>query len=184
MAFVLSTVAITATSLTTVVLFHWNLIAYVAMLPFLAFVMRPRLLLPLQAIYGIAFAIALFINYGVTPLTNVDGWRDEATAWSYGWGPTAQAVEKLRAENKVGFVAAADYTTASLLAFALKDRDVVSLSPKNDAYDYWFDAKAHAGEDAILYGDRWRGLSAAVTGKFDLGHRSHHPQRGDGRQVA
>jgi len=46
--FLISTFAIVIVSMTTVTLFHWNLVAYAAMLPFLALVMRPRFLLALQ----------------------------------------------------------------------------------------------------------------------------------------
>jgi 4-amino-4-deoxy-L-arabinose transferase-like glycosyltransferase len=165
-AFVVSSLVILAVSFATVVLFHWNLVAYAAMLPFLAFVLRPRWLLAGQALWGTAFAIAATINYALVPLTDVRGWRDEATAWAYGWGPTAQAVTAARAAHKVGFVAAPDYTTASLLGFALKDRDVVSLSPNRDEYDYWFDSAAHAGEDAILFSDDWRPLRSDISSRF------------------
>jgi 4-amino-4-deoxy-L-arabinose transferase-like glycosyltransferase len=165
-AFVLSSLVIFAVSFATVVLFHWNLVAYAAMLPFLGFVMRPRWLLAGQALWGIAFAVAATVNYALVPLTDVRGWRDEATAWAYGWGPTAAAVEAARVTHKVGFVAAPDYTTASLLGFALKDRDVVSLSPNRDEYDYWFDPAAHAGEDAILFSDDWRPLRGDISGQF------------------
>ena len=65
-----------------------------------------------------------------------------------------------------GFVAGVDYTTASLLGFALGDRDVVSLDPAREQYDFWFDGKAHAGEDAILYADRWRPITRAVERRF------------------
>ena len=164
--FLLSTAAIIAVSFTTMVLFHWNLVAYAAMLPFLAFVMRPRPLLALQTLYGLIFIAAAFVNYAVVPITDVDGWRDEATAWSYGWQPTADAVKTLQTQHKVGFIAATEYTTASLLGFALGDRDATSLSANREQFDYWFDPKAHAGEDALLFGDRWRPLPPSLTKQF------------------
>jgi len=162
--FLISSFAIIVVSMTTVTLFHWNLVAYVAMLPFLALVMRPRLLLALQGIYGAIFAVFIFTNYTIMPLTNVNGWRDGGTAWSYGWGPTVAALDKAKAENKVGFIATSDYTTAALIGFMDKDKDVTSLFPGRDQYDYWFDQKAHAGEDALLFEDTWRPL-------YDVGGR-------------
>jgi 4-amino-4-deoxy-L-arabinose transferase-like glycosyltransferase len=164
--FFVSTIAIVALAFFTLTLFHWNLVAYVAMLPFLALYMRPRWLIALQALWGIAFAAAVLVNYAIMPITNISGWKDEATAWSYDWLGAAQAVEKARAAHSVGFVAGVDYTTASLLAFTLKDRDVVSLDPATEQYDYWFDPAAHAGEDAILYADRWRPITRAVEQHF------------------
>lgn len=165
-AFILSSVAIVALAFRTQTLFHWNLVAYAAMLPFLAAYMRPRFLIVLQTLFGIAMAGAIFVNYSVTPITDVSGWRDEATAWSYGWSEVAAATLQAREDFDVGFVAAADYTTASLIAFVTGDANVVSLSPRQDQYDYWFDPAAHAGEDAILYGDNWRPLGGIVA-KFD-----------------
>jgi 4-amino-4-deoxy-L-arabinose transferase-like glycosyltransferase len=164
--FWISSIAILVVSFSTLVLFHWNLVAYAAMLPFLAFVLRPRWLLAGQVLWGAAFAGLAFVNYAIMPLTDVQGWRDEATGWSYGWAPTAAAVRATRADHAVGFIAAPDYTTASLLGFALQDRDVVSLSPNRDEFDYWFDPKAHAGEDAILFDDAWRPMNSAITAQF------------------
>jgi len=157
-SFLISTTAIVVVALTTFTLFHWNLVAYAAMLPFLALVMRPRWLLLLQALYGTVVAVFFFVNYTIMPLTNVERWRDWQTGWSYGWDPTVAALEKAKAEHKVGFVAASDYTTASLVGFLSGDKDVTSLSAARDQYDYWFDAKAHAGEDAILFEDTWQPL--------------------------
>ena len=181
--FLISTAAIFTVALTTVTLFHWNLVAYVAMLPFLALVMRPRLLLGLQAIYGTIFAVFIFINYTITPLTNVDGWRDGATAWSYGWGPTVAALDKAKAEHKVGFIATSDYTTAALVGFMSNDRDVTSLFPGRDQYDFWFDPKAHAGEDAILFEDTWRPLYDVASEFRSLTVLAELPVVVNGRQV-
>jgi hypothetical protein len=164
--FWVSSIAILAVSFSTLVLFHWNLVAYAAMLPFLAFVLRPRWLLVGEALWGVAFAVLALVNYSIMPLTDVQGWRDEATGWSYGWAPTAATVEKAKAEHPVGFIAAPDYTTASLLGFALRDREVISLSPNRDEYDYWFDPKAHTGEDAILFDDDWRPMPGAIAAQF------------------
>ena len=181
--FLISTFAIVIVSLTTVTLFHWNLVAYVAMLPFLALVLRPRWLLALQAIYGTGIAIFIFVNYAIVPLTNVNGWRDNATGWSYGWGPTVAAIDKAKAEHKVGFVATSDYTTASLVGFMTHDKDVTSLFPGRDQYDFWFDPKAHAGEDAILFEDTWRPLYEVASEFKSLTVLAELPVVVGGRQI-
>ena len=165
-AFILSTTAIVVLSFFTVTLFHWNLVAYAAMLPFLALYMLPRWLIPLQALWGVAFAAAMFVNYSIMPITNLSGWRDEATAWSYDWSAAADAVTAAREQYDAGFVAGVDYTTASLLGFALKDHDVVSLDPAREQYDFWFDREAHAGQDAIIYADRWRPITRRIERRF------------------
>ena len=164
--FFVSTAVIVALSFVTATLFHWNLAAYVAMLPFIALYMRPRWLVPLQALWGAAFAVAMLVNFAFVPITNLSGWKDEATAWSYDWSTVAQAVETARDKYDVGFVAGVDYTTTSLLGFALKDRNVVSLDPAREQYDFWFDRQAHAGQDAIIYADRWRPITRAIERRF------------------
>src|SRR5690606_18532023 len=90
-AFFVSSTAIVALAFVTETLFHWNLVAYAAMLPFLAHYLRPRWLLVGQALWGTAFAAAIFVNYAVMPLA--DRWRDLATAWSYGWSEVAEAAQ-------------------------------------------------------------------------------------------
>jgi 4-amino-4-deoxy-L-arabinose transferase-like glycosyltransferase len=172
LSFVLSTLVIVAVSALTLTLFHWNLVAYVAMLPFLAQHLRPRWLLWLQAVYGAVLLVALLANYtiapmaSVVPLEDIRAFRDESTAWHYGWNDVAAAVEAAKVAHRTKFVATSDYTTASLLAFALGDKDVVSLSSRTDNYDYWFDAQAHAGESAILVGDRFRPVREGVREQF------------------
>lgn len=166
-AFLVSTLAIFGISFFTSTLFHWNLVAYLVALPFLAFHFRWRWLFWAQVVYGVVFMGFTLINYSVVPLTDVSAIRDEATAWVYGWDETAAAVEAARTANGAAFVAAPDYTTAALLGFALRDRDVVSLSAKTDQFDFWFDPAAHAGETAILFGDDWRPLGAEVTTQFE-----------------
>jgi 4-amino-4-deoxy-L-arabinose transferase-like glycosyltransferase len=165
--FFVSTIAIVGLAFVTQTLFHWNLAAYAAMLPFLALYMRPRWLIGLQALWGTTFAVLIFVNYSVTPLTNLSGWRDEATAWSYDWSAVAEAVEQARDKHNPGFIAGVDYTTASLLGFALRDPNVVSLDPAREQYDFWFDPEAHAGADAILYADRWRPITRAIERRFE-----------------
>ena len=167
MVFGLSTLAIFSISFFTSTLFHWNLVAYLVALPFLIFHFRWRWLYWAQLAYGTAFLGFALVNYAIVPLTDVQGIRDEASAWVYGWEETAAAVEAARVEHGAGFVATPDYTTASLLGFAMGDSDVTSLSPATDQFDFWFDAAAHAGETAILFDDDWRPLSGAVTARFE-----------------
>ena len=182
--FFVSTVAIVTLAFFTLTLFHWNLAAYVAMLPFLALYLRPRWLIVPQALWGLAFAGAILVNYAVMPLTDLSGWKDEATAWSYDWSTAATAVEQAREKYDAGFIAGTDYTTASLLGFALKDRDVASLDPARDQYDFWFDREAHRGQDAILYADRWRPVTRAVKRRFaSIEEIASIPVRVAGRQI-
>jgi 4-amino-4-deoxy-L-arabinose transferase-like glycosyltransferase len=166
-AFLLSTLAILGISFVTPTLFHWNLVAYLVALPFLVFHFRWRWLYWAQIAYGTLFLALVTVNYSVVPLTDVNAIRDEASAWAYGWEGTAEAVAAARDAHGAAFVATSDYTTASLLGYAMGDPAVTSLSARVEQYDFWFDAAAHAGEDAILFGDDWRPLDAGVQARFE-----------------
>ena len=48
----------------------------------------------------------------------------------------------------------------------MRDRDVTSLFPGRDAFDYWFDPAAHAGQNALIVADRKRGLTEAIQSQF------------------
>ena len=165
--FWLSTLGFLGASLFTNILIHWNVLAYLAVLPFLAVFFRSRLLLIAQVAYGaLAIGVAA-VNYAVIPITALTSHPDQTSSWSYGWDEVATAVRAMRQQHSVGFVAATDYALASPLGFALQDADVTSLSPRRDAYDDWFVDAAHAGQDALIVADQWRPLDAAVQGRFE-----------------
>lgn len=166
--FILSSALIVGLSLVTLTLFHWNLPAYAALLPFLALYMRPAWLLVPQAIWGTVFAAAVFVSYA--PISYpLDVWRfrDQSTAWSHDWSKAVAAIEEAKIAYEPGFIAAADYTTAAALGFALKDPNVTALTYRRDQYDYWFDPQAHVGEDALIYGDKFRPIPASIRRSFE-----------------
>ncbi|MBI4923852.1 MAG: glycosyltransferase family 39 protein [Devosia nanyangense] len=166
LVFWLSTVGFLAASLVTNILIHWNVIAYLAVLPFLAPYLRSRLLLGAQIVYGaLAIAVAT-VNYTALPVLALVGPGDQTSAWSYGWDEVAAAVVDVKATMPVDFVAATDYALASPLAFELRDPNVTSLSRRHDAYDDWFDPAAHKGQTALIVADRWRPLSTTLSARF------------------
>ena len=166
-AFWVSSLVILAISLTTDVLFHWNLVAYIGALPFLAPYLRERWVLFGQILCGAAAAALALVNYSIVPVMAVISYADQTTAWSYGWPEVAARVELAGAERPAGFIAATDYTLASQLAFALRDDEVTSLGPKTEQFDFWFVPADHAGQTAIIVADAWRPLDAAMQERFE-----------------
>jgi len=166
LVFAISTLGFLLASLFTNILIHWNAIAYVAALPFLATHFRSRILLGAQIVYGVVAVGFAAVNYGVLPVMATVNAPDQTSAWAYGWDEVADVVKRLKSDNDIGFVGATDYALASPLAFALHDRDVVSISVHRDSYDDWFDPQAHRGQDAILVADYWRQLDPAFAAQF------------------
>lgn len=162
-----SSLVIFGASLFTDVLFHWNLVAYVGVLPFLALHLRERWALIGQLVYGLAAGGLAVVNYSVVPVMALVSYADQTTAWSYGWTDIAARVLAARAEHPAGFIAATDYTLASQLAFALRSDEVTSLNPKTEQFDFWFAPGAHAGESAIIVADAWRPLGGEIEAQFD-----------------
>lgn len=166
LVFAISTLGFLFASLFTNILIHWNAIAYVAALPFLATHFRSRLLLGAQIAYGVLAIGFAAVNYGVLPVMATVNAPDQTSAWAYGWDEVADVVKQVKVDNDAGFVAATDYALASPLAFALHDRDVVSISAHRDGYDDWFDPEAHRGQDAIIVADYWRQLDPTFAAQF------------------
>lgn len=166
LVFWFSTLGFLAASFFTDILIHWNAIAYAAVLPFLALYLRSRLLAIGHFVFGGLVALFLTVNYTVMPLVTLWTYTDQTTSLSYGWENVLPEIEKIRAENSIGFIATPWYGSAGALAFAMRDPNVTSLAPARDAFDDWFDPAAHAGQDAIIVADRKRGLTDSIGAQF------------------
>ncbi|MEO6013270.1 MAG: glycosyltransferase family 39 protein [Devosia sp.] len=162
--FWLSTLAFLAASLFTNILIHWNVVAYAAIIPFLHQWLRSRVVLAGHVIYALLIAGFVAFNYVIIPVTALTANSDQTSAWSYGWSDVAQDIKRL--PGGYDFIATTDYALAGPLAFALADRDVVSLSARREAFDFWFDPTAHAGQTALIVADRWRPLTDEIRSQF------------------
>jgi 4-amino-4-deoxy-L-arabinose transferase-like glycosyltransferase len=161
-----STLLFLAVSTVAVTIIHWNLLTYVATLPLLAAVLRSRLLLIGHFVYASVILVLFAVNYAIVPLSAVLGFGDPASSWGYGWDQIAGRVAELRQSSGAAFIAGTDYALASELGFALHDREVTSLSPATDAFDFWFDAAAMRGRSAIIVADGWRTLAPETRAQF------------------
>jgi hypothetical protein len=166
LVFWFSTLGFLAASFLTDILIHWNAIAYAAVLPFLAMYLRSRVLAIGHFVFGGLIALALAVNTTLMPVVSPFTYTDQSTSLSYGWEEVIPEIEKIRATRDIGFIATPWYASAGALAFALRDPDVTSLFPGRDAFDDWFDPRAHAGQDALIVADRKRGLTAEIESQF------------------
>jgi hypothetical protein len=167
LVFWFSTLGFLAASFLTDILIHWNAIAYAAVLPFLAMYLRSRVLAIGHFVFGGLIALALAINTTLMPVVSPFTYTDQSTSLSYGWEEVIPEIEKIRATRDIGFIATPWYASAGALAFALRDPDVTSLFAGRDAFDDWFDPRAHAGQDALIVADRKRGLTPEIESQFE-----------------
>jgi 4-amino-4-deoxy-L-arabinose transferase-like glycosyltransferase len=166
LVFWLSTLCFLVASLFTNILIHWNAVAYVVVLPFLAPYLGKRWLAVPQLLYGALALCIAFVNFAVLPVMALISFADQTSAWSYGWDDVAAEIATIRQTEQIDFVAATDYSLAGPLGFELRDPNVTSLSSRTEAYDFWFDGASHTGQTALIIADRWRPLGADIRAHF------------------
>ena len=143
--FASSTIAILTVAFFRDALFYWNIIAYALFFALGAWAFRTALVQALHIAWGVILGTALLVHFSVAPVLPAPH-----VGYLFGWEEGAVAVRDARAETGADFVAANGWRNASQLAFALGNKDVASLSPDRDGFDYWFDDGLHQGLDAIV----------------------------------
>lgn len=154
-------------SLTTEIMFHWNLVAYVAILPFIALYMRAGWTLIAHSLFGILVAGLIAFNFSVLPLRTYFSSADYFSARAYGWQQTAQKAQVFLAKNDIGFIAGTHYTISAPLGFALKNPDVTDLGPLRSQYRYWFEPTKYLGQNALIVTETANGLSSSLASRFE-----------------
>jgi hypothetical protein len=150
--FAVPTAAFLALTLFTPVFFYWNIVAYLAFLPYAAFYMGRRLVAAHLAV-GMMVALLYPVNYAVLPLSALFGRTDAESALTYGWSEVAARVEQERAARGAEFLLASDYRTGAILAFKTGDTDVEVISARRSQFDLWFDEALRKGQDALILSD-------------------------------
>ncbi len=133
------------------VLWWWNIIAFVLVMPFAGrYIGRVALLM--HVAWGALINTFLTFSLAIMPLGTVLRFE---TDLNYGHEELAAVVREAQIESGARMIVANRYQTASQLAFALDDAQVVAIAPTRDAFDDWFDPAKHAGDDAIVLVVRW-----------------------------
>jgi 4-amino-4-deoxy-L-arabinose transferase-like glycosyltransferase len=151
--FLTSTVGWAVIAVYVYVYLHWNVVAYVALAPIVWRVLGGRILFWLHVVYGLTLITVSMLNYTVTPIKLL-GYGDLSAGAAHGWEELAARVVAHQAAHPDAFLGAARYTYAAQIGFMLHDTDVAAFNPVRSQNDYWWDAAAHAGRDAIIVTDR------------------------------
>ena len=180
--FALSTVTFALLSLTSVVLYYWNILAYPLLFPLLTEqfcrspevsessgkkLIRRRQLAVAQGI-GLFAAGALVCHYTVVPFTAFWGGDvDPDSAALFGWNQVAAAVTESAEGLDQPLLLTTDYRSASALAYALSDPAVMAISGRIDQFDFWYDSAAMEGRDALVLSESWHPLCPTHLELFD-----------------
>lgn len=163
--FAVPTLAFIAMTPFTAVLFYWNIVAYLAFLPYAALYMGRRLISAHLAL-GMLVAALYPVNYAVLPLSALFGPVDAESAMTYGWDELAARVEQERVAHPVEFLLASDYRIGAILAFTTGDADVEVISGRRSQFDLWFDEATREGQDALILSDDWHPLTELQRERF------------------
>ena len=133
------------------VIWWWNLIAFVLVMPFAGRYIG-RIGMALHVAWGLLLNTFITISLAIVPLSPVLRYE---TNLNYGHHELATLVREAQATHGAPLLVANRYQTASQIAFALDAPDVVAIAPTRDAFDDWFKPEAHLGEDAIVLAVHW-----------------------------
>lgn len=148
--FWLSTVTFILVSVFDWVFWWWNLVAYILVMPFAAKHMGQRVLFYGHVIFGALVTLYLLISTAVVPLSLFHGAPDWRQTRLYGWEELRDGLTQARETYKPDFIASDGPDLASVAGFALDDPDVTALTDRVTQFYYWFDRKAHIGQDALI----------------------------------
>jgi 4-amino-4-deoxy-L-arabinose transferase-like glycosyltransferase len=129
---------------------YWNIVGYPLALIMIAGTFRSRWGFWLHAVSGTLLIGLFMVNILLVPVRDLVGWSDGTTFSNYDWDKVAAIVATAHAAEPAAFLAATRYTTAAQLAFALRDPAVTDISDRHTQFNYWFDPKAHIGQNALL----------------------------------
>jgi hypothetical protein len=135
------------------VMWWWNIAAFVLIIPFIGRTIG-WFMLSLHTLWGLVVISAVTLSYAIMPVTMLFGGRGfNETEAGFGWDRISAAVASARDATGADFLATNRYQLSSQLAFALDDSDITAISPRRDAFDDWWSAEAHLGQDAVVLVD-------------------------------
>lgn len=189
--FAVSTGSFTLLSLVAPASYYWNILAYPLLLPVLAGLFLPSLgklsapeahapfhrlrFLTSLLLVGLVAVATLIFHYTVFPLTALSGeMTDGDSAALFGWDAIASQVTSQAATLTNPVLLTTDYRSASALAYQLNNREVKAISGRRDQFDFWYDAAAMQGREAVLLGENWHPICPAHLAMFE---RTDPPQQ-------
>ena len=150
LTFLVSTGAFLALSLSTSVLYYWNVPAILFFLPVALFFFRTNFEVRLHMMWGICFAAMATFNATVFPMTAKTGTAVSDFNISHGLHEVAAIIGEEEKRLGADMVLTTDYRTASLVALTMERTDIMAIGKRNDMFDFWFEPEGAKGKDALL----------------------------------
>jgi len=159
--FLISTSVFLFLSIFANVLYYWNIVAYLLIIPLAAdYLIRKKLALA-SLIYGAFVNVLIVFHFGVLPLTVLfEGAQDRDGVHQYGWEQIGNEIKKTESEYPSEFqLFTSSYRTSALLSFELDDINIYAYSPRFDQYDYWTKEKTYKYKDALILTGDWKKMN-------------------------
>ena len=132
-----STLGFAALTVTNTVWIYWNMVAFAAVMPAVAFLMRFRVELLVHVLYGVTVGVWYMLAYGLYPLNAAQGVPLRDVDIQYGMAEVGQRMERLEATYTPDMLMTSDYRTAGMLGFTLDRDDISKIGARNELYDCW-----------------------------------------------
>ncbi|NEP61970.1 MAG: 4-amino-4-deoxy-L-arabinose transferase, partial [Symploca sp. SIO2G7] len=160
--FLTSTGILSLVGLFSTALYYWNILAYLLLLPTVPVFLLNSQTVALRhrgwfngiQILGTVVAWLLVINYCLLPVTALlgsDG--DPDGRMSFGWPQIATVLEEYAEHHEL--LLTTDYRSASALAYALNNKQVLAISNRIDQFDVWARSRPLVGQTALVLADDW-----------------------------
>lgn len=141
----------------SVVLYYWNILAYLLILPLIVVFLKEQKTKILVFTLGYSAFInsCIVIHFAILPLNSfLSNVHDKDGAFHYGWDKIDQAINQTI--NKIPEevqLFTTSYRTAGLLAFQLNRTDIFSYSERFDQFDYWIKDRKYTSKVALILTD-------------------------------
>lgn len=141
----------------SVVLYYWNILAYLLLLPLVVVFLqeqKPKILL-FTLCYAAFINSCILIHFAFLPLNSfLSNVEDKDGAFHYGWQKIDETItQNLDTIPQKVQLFTTSYRTASLLAYQLNRKDIYSYSERFDQFDYWTKNRKYESKVALILAD-------------------------------
>ena len=166
--FVTATIGCLVLARFTFVIFYWNIVAIIPVIPLVVMYFQSRWVFIGHLLWGSVLLGLLMINHTIFPLSAFSGKVDDETAIMFGWPEISQQVHQVQAENNADFLVTSDYRSGSILAFWTGDISVQVIASRFSQFSIWLDRNDHISQDAVILTSNWFPLTDVMRDHFEV----------------